>query len=211
MKKIKVISAVLSAAAAMTVMAVSASAETVSIYMSDAGYGINGGKSFSPDGIVAYTSTLGELSELYDTIDFTISATDLGGRDDLLFQVYVAAGDWSIWANAGETPAIEEAGKEYTFSLNVDDIADEYGSDMVICDMGFQILSGTPGVVEVTYNVEFNANGGASDTDSGTAAEPEVASEQKGSPDTGIEGVGAVAALAVVAAGVVALTGKRRK
>lgn len=205
MKKIKIISAVLSAAAALTAMAVSASAETVSIYMSDTGYGVNGGKSFSPDGIVAYTSTLGELADLYDTIDFTISATDLDGRDDLLFQVYVAAGDWSIWANAGETPAIEEAGKEYTFSLNVDDIAAEYGADMVICDMGFQILSATPGVVEVTYNVEFNANGG------GTKSEPDVSSEDKEIPDTGVEGVGAVAALAAVAGGALVLTSKRRK
>ncbi|MGN1340065.1 MAG: hypothetical protein ACI4WS_07215 [Oscillospiraceae bacterium] len=210
MKKIKVMSAVLSAAAALTAMAVSASAETVSIYMSDAGYGVNGGKSFSPDGIIAYTNTLGELADLYDTIDFTISATDLAGHDDLTFQVYVAAGDWSIWANGGETPAIEEAGTEYTFSLNVDDIAAEYGADMVICDMGFQIMSAEPGVVEVTYNAEFNANG-AADTNSDAVSEPVVISEDKGSPDTGVEGVGAVAALAVVAAGALALTGKRRK
>lgn len=202
MKTTKIISSVFAGAISFAALAAFASAETASIYMTDAGYGINGGASFTADGIMAYESTLGDLAELYDSIDFTISATDLGGRDDLLFQVYVAADNWGIWANAGETPAISEAGTEYSFSLNVDDIAAEFGEDKVICDMGFQILSATSGVVEVTYNAEFNANGAAEDTSADTA---------KTNPDTGVEGVGAVAALALVAGGAAALTSKRRK
>ena len=96
------------------------------------------------------------LAEKYDRIDFTISASDLDGHDDLVFQVYVAAADWSVWANDRETPAISEAVTEYSFSLNVDDIAAEYGADSVICNMGFQIPSETAGDVDIDYTVNFN-------------------------------------------------------
>lgn len=209
MSKLKAIFAAATAAAALAATALSAGAQTASITMLDAGYGISGGVSFAPDGITMNTSTLGELADLYDTIDFTISAADLGGRDDLLFQVYVAADNWAIWANAGETPAIEQAGTEYAFSLNVDDIAAEYGADKVICDMGFQILSGTAGDVDVDYNVVFNAGGAAAE--SGTAAESGAPAENKGNPDTGVEGVGAIAAAALAAGGMMAFSRKNRR
>ena len=202
----------LAAAAAMTALAVTASAETAAINMVDAGYGVNGGASFTADGIEPYANTLGDLADLYDTIDFTISVADLGGRDDMMFQVYVSADDWGVWANGEETPAIEEAGTEYTFTLNVDDIAAQYGADKVICDMGFQILSETPGSVDVTYNVEFSNNSSEAPVDEPDGADIITdSSESKGSPDTGVEGVGAAAALAMASGGAMIFTVKRRK
>lgn len=137
MKPTKVISVLMVTTLTSCALCVSAFAEKIT--MVDAGYGVNGGKSFSPDGITAYISTLGDLADKYDTIEFTISVADLGGRDDMSFQVYVAAGDWSVWANGldGDTPPISEAGTDYSFSLNVDNIVKTYGRDLIICDMGF--------------------------------------------------------------------------
>lgn len=207
----KRIVSLLAAAAAVTAVSAAASAETATINMVDGGYGINGGASFTVNGIEPYASTLGDLSDLYDTIDFTISVADLGGRDDLLFQVYVSADDWGVWANGDETPAITEAGTEYTFSLNVDDIAAQYGADKVICDMGFQILSATPGSVDVTYNAEFSSSSEAPADVPANAENSSESTESKGSPDTGVEGAGAAAALAIAAGGAMLITGKRRK
>lgn len=223
MKLTKIISVLTAAALTSCALCLSAFAEKIT--MADAGYGVNGGKSFSPDGITAYTSTLGDLADKYDTIDFTISVADLGGRDDMSFQVYVAAGDWSVWANGldGDTPPISEAGTEYSFSLNVDDIAETYGRDLVICDMGFQVLSATPGDIDVTYNVSFSENGSAANKPEETAADTSAAAENDGganksesengdkdSPDTGVEGVAAIAAAAVISASAVLISRKRK-
>ena len=221
MKISKTISIISASALASLALCTSAFAETIT--MADAGYGVNGGKSFTADGITAYSSTLGDLADNYDSIDFTISVADLGGREDLSFQVYVAAGDWSVWANGldGDTPPISEAGTEYSFSLNVDDIADTYGRDLVICDMGFQILSATPGDVDVTYTVSFSENGSAAKQTEETTEETAAASnadtisiaptEDKNSPDTGITGISTCLAAAAISAGAVLISRKRTK
>lgn len=213
--KLKKTVSILSAALAVCALWAPAFAETIT--MADAGYGVNGGKSFFPDGITAYSSTLGDLSDECDSIDFTISAADLGGRDDLCFQVYVAAGDWSLWANGGETPAISEAGTEYSFSLNVDEIADANGRDLVICDIGFQILSATPGDVDVTYTVSYSENGSAANKPAETVAAPaapaddtEKPANDKGSPDTGAEDVAVFAGIAIVSASAILISRKRK-
>jgi hypothetical protein len=210
MKKFNVLSGIIAAAAVMSSLAIMANAESVTLDMQDGGYGINAGVSFTADGITTYESTLGDLANLYDTIDFTISVDDLGGRNDLCFQVYVSADNWAVWANGGETPTIEASGTEYKFSLDVDDIASTYGEDKQICDMGFQILSETPGDVAVTYTVEFNAGGTASDNTAPAADTTSTSdSEQKGSPDTGVEGAGAALGIAGAAAGVMAVSRRR--
>lgn len=235
MKIKKVFPALLSSVLCLSLAAMTAYAETESIDMQDAGYGINGGRSFTADGITAYESTLGDLSEKYDTVDFTISVDDLGGRSDLVFQVYVSADNWTVWANGNETPAIEAAGTEYAFSLNVDEIAETYGSDKVICDMGFQILSSTPGAVNVTYSYNFSAGGDAavdgSDNeavaeetpeavpdDNETAADtaetpneaPAADNAQSEIPKTGNIPVSVIAVSAVVSAAAVLLSRKKK-
>ncbi|MGN0633653.1 MAG: hypothetical protein ACI4JW_07260 [Oscillospiraceae bacterium] len=177
MKKEKIIPAFFTSFLCLSMAGIAAYAEIESIDMQDAGYGINGGRSFTADGITAYESTLGDLSDKYDTIDFTISADDLGGRSDLVFQVYVAADNWTVWANGNETPAIEAAGTDYSFSLNVDEIAETYGSDKVICDMGFQIMSSTPGAVNVTYSYNFSAGEDSTVDESDNEAVAEGTSE----------------------------------
>ncbi|MCM1054730.1 MAG: NPXTG-anchored protein [Bacteroides sp.] len=229
MKASKIISVLSASAVAAGALCSAAFAETIT--MADAGYGINGGKSFFPDDITAYSSTLGDLADHYDTIDFTISVADLGGRDDLLFQVYVSAGDWAVWANGDETPAISEANTDYSFSLNVDEIAEAHGREFVICDMGFQILSATPGDVDVTYSVSYSANGSAANNEEETVSEPAPesaetentasdsdntigasadVSDDKGSPDTGIAGISACFAAAVISASAILVLKKRK-
>ncbi len=213
-----------SVAAAVTISAIGISAFAETITMADAGHGVNGGKSLFPDGITAYESTLGDLAEICNTMDFTISVADLGGRDDMSFQVYVSADNWAIWANGltGDTPAISEAGKEYTFSLNVDEIAETYGADKVICDMGFQVLSATPGDVDVTYDVVYNNDSTVTESTETEPNEETIAAENnstgdtskptedKGNADTGVEGV-AVSAVAAIIAGSAVIILKKRK
>ena len=227
MKISKTISILSVSALASLALCTSAFAETIT--MADAGYGVNGGKSFTADGITAYSSTLGDLADNYDSIDFTISVADLGGREDLSYQVYVAAGDWSVWANGldGDTPPISEAGTEYSFSLNVDDIADTYGRDLVICDMGFQILSAAPGDIDVTYTVSFSENGSAAnkpendgetsenggETSDEAAANGEAendSSNDKDMPNTGVEGVAVCMAASVLAVSAIVISKKRK-
>lgn len=235
MKAKKIISVLSAAAVAASALCTAAFAEIIT--MTDAGYGVNGGKSFFPDDITAYTSTLGDLADKYDSIDFTISVADLGGREDLSYQVYVSADNWAVWANGltGDTPPISEAGKEYSFSLNVDEIAETYGKDLVICDMGFQVLSSVPGDIDVTYSVNYSENGSSADkTEETTAAEETEAAadsaeasgettvstsdstntvpanEDKGSPDTGVMGISVCFAAAAASAGAVMVLGKRK-
>ena len=64
--------------------------------------------------------------------------------------------------------------------------------------------------IKITFNVTGLGGGAAEDTasdatDAGSAATPE-----KGSPDTGVEGVAAIAGLAVIAGGAVAISRKRK-
>lgn len=213
MKIKKIIPAFLTSALCLSLTAVTVHAESASIDMIDAGYGINGGKSFTADGITAYESTLGDLSEKYDTLDFTISAADLGGRNDLLFQVYVSADNWAIWANGNETPAIEEAGKEYSFSLDVDELAASYGSDKVICDMGFQIMSATAGKVDVDYSYSFNTAEAAATVEETTAVEDTVpvSDEATEAPVTGNAPASLMALTAAVSLAAAAASRKKIK
>lgn len=209
MKIKKIFPAFLSSVLCLSLAAMTAYAETESIDMQDAGYGINGGRSFTADGITAYESTLGDLSDKYDTIDFTISADDLGGRSDLVFQVYVAADNWTVWANGNETPAIEATGTDYSFSLNVDEIAETYGSDKVICDMGFQIMSSTPGAVNVTYSYNFSADGDVADTAETPDEAPAADNAQSEIPRTGNIPVSVIAVSAVLSAATFLISRKK--
>lgn len=65
--------------------------------------------------------------------------------------------------------------------------------------------------IKITFNVTGLGGGAAAEdtasdaTDAGSAATPE-----KGSPDTGVEGVAAIAGLAVIAGGAVAISRKRK-
>lgn len=213
MKISKCISASAAAVLATCVLTIGASAETssVAVNMQDTGYGINGGVSFSADGINMYESTLGDLAELYDSIDFSITADDLGGRNDLLFQVYVSADNWGIWANGNETPAISEAGTEYSFSLDVDAIADNYGSDKIICDMGFQILSQTAGEVPLTYTVNFYSENSADTTAENNKSIDDYAAEKETtSPQTGNIGISGIILTSALTGTIAVAAGKRK-
>ena len=67
--------------------------------------------------------------------------------------------------------------------------------------------------ISVTFNVTGLGGGAAADDTAADATETgsdAVATPDKGSPDTGVEGVAAVAGLAVVAAGAVVMSRKRK-
>ena len=67
--------------------------------------------------------------------------------------------------------------------------------------------------IKVTFNVTGLGGGAAADDTASDATETgsdAVAAPDKGSPDTGVEGVAAVAGLAVIAAGAVAISRKRK-
>ncbi len=224
MKLIKLLSMGAAASiAALSLSVISLAATTKEIDMQETGYGINGSVVFTDSEIVANVSTLGDLAEKYDFIEFSISADDLGGRDDLLFQVYVAADTWGVWANGESTPPITEAGVTYGFSLDVDAVAEKYGADKVICDMGFQILSQTPGAVTVNYEYEFTsgeparsitsyvAPDAAQVTDAAQTTDTATTDAKANNPDTGIADTGVLVGVMMVSALAVTLTKKRAK
>lgn len=87
----------------------------------------------------------------------------------------------------------------------------------MICDMGFQVLSATPGDIDVTYTVSFSENGSAANKPEETTAEndeeinkSEPENDDKGSPDTGVEGVAAIAATAIISASAILISRKRK-
>lgn len=77
-----------------------------------------------------------------------------------------------------------------------------------VADAADEPVEETPADVEFTATEETPADDTADNTADDTAADATTA--DKGSPDTGVEGVAAVAGVAVVAAGAVALSRKRK-
>ncbi len=133
--------------------------------------------------------------------------------------------------------AVKTGDLQYTITCPVDDkncVVDDYSlvqvafqewssgmTDITVLGMNLKDADGNLLLAydangNVTYNVAANADDAASDdaaTDDAAADETTTApavTGDKTSPDTGVEGVAAVAGIAVVAAGAVALSRKRK-
>jgi hypothetical protein len=102
--------------------------------------------------------------------------------------------------------ALQEWGSDMSVISVVSlEVLDTNGSSMIKFDGDGNVISG-----DTAAAADDDTTAAADDTASDTTATTTTTTSDKGSPDTGVEGIAAVAGVAVVAAGAVVLSKKRK-
>ncbi len=208
MKKARLLTGIAVAATAAMAMTTMASAYTIDKSL---------GKNWSLNATIP-ASEFAELSEKpYVTITFTVEADDLSNEAENYWSIKPMDSSWTfIDPNGVGGPELAEAKDAYPVEQDATSITFKVPDDYidVIKEGGMIIIGHRLHLNEMTLSAEAPAapapDDGGDETQAPDNGNTDAPTPDKNTPDTGVEGVAIVAALAIVATGAVVVARKRK-